>query len=72
MWLKNLDLRLFDKQVLSATGGMLSDKHMHAAHELLSMQFLNFEGCHNTLLAQLKAFPSVTNNQGPGKAMFML
>ncbi len=32
MWLKNLDLRLFDKQVLSATGGMLSDKHMRAAH----------------------------------------
>ena len=25
MWLKTLDLNLFDKQVLSAIGGMLSD-----------------------------------------------
>ena len=70
MWLKTLDLNLFDKQVLSAIGGMLSDKHMRAAHQLLSMQFLKF-GCYNTLLAQLKAFPPVSNNQGPGKTTFM-
>ena len=66
MWLKTLDLN-----VLSAIGGMLSDKHMRAAHQLLSMQFLKFEGCYNTLLAQLKAFPPVSNNQGPGKTTFM-
>ncbi|XP_064406458.1 uncharacterized protein LOC135351399 [Halichondria panicea] len=72
MWLKTLDLNLFDKQVLSAIGGMLSDKHMRAAHQLLSMQFLKFEGCYNTLLAQLKAFPPVSNNQGPAVQIFFV
>ncbi len=63
MWLKDLNLSLVNKEGLAVDGRMLSDKHMYAAHQLLSKQFLKFEGC---LLAQLKAFPSITNDQGPG------
>ncbi len=66
MWLKDLNLSLVDKEALVVDGRMFSDKHMYAAYQLLSKQFLKFEGCYNTLLAQLKALLSITNDQDPG------
>ena len=44
-WVKDLDLRTGDKDVILAESGMLSDRHMYAAHKLMRMQFPNIEGC---------------------------
>ena len=60
-WVKELDLTFGDKRVLETDGVMLTDKHIYAAHKLLQIQFPHLQGCHSTLLLQLKKFPSVTS-----------
>ena len=46
---------------------MLTDKHIiYAAHKLLWIQFPHLQGCHSTLLLQLKKFPSVTSVECSG------
>lgn len=62
VWIKDLDLRQFDKDVIAAKAGMLSDRHIYAAHKLLHIQFPKFEGFHSTLLIQHQCFPSVTSD----------
>ena len=47
-WVKDLDLRTGDKDVVLAESGMLSDRHMYAAHKLMRMQFPNIKGCYST------------------------
>ena len=66
MWVKDLDLRQIDKNVIAAKTGMLTDRHMYAAHKLLHQQFPDIEGCHSTLLAQTKSFPPVNSSQSSG------
>ena len=60
-WVKELDLTFGDKRALERDGAMLTDKHIYAAHKLLRIQFPHLQGCHSTLLLQLKKFPSVTS-----------
>ena len=66
-WVKDLGLTFEDKRVLETDGVKLSDKHMHAAHKLLRIQFPKLQGCNSTLLLQLKSFPSVTDASCSGK-----
>ncbi len=66
MWVKDSDLRQTDRDVIVANAGMLNDKHMHAVHKLLHMQFPHLEGCHSTLLVQLRSFPPVTTTKCTG------
>ncbi len=65
-WVKDLDLRTGDKDVILAESGLLSDRHMHAAHKLMRMQFPNIEGCYSTLLVQKMSFHAVTNSEATG------
>ena len=65
-WVKDLDLRTGDKDVVLAESGMLSDRHMYAAHKLMRMQFPNIEGCYSTLLVQKMSFPAVTSSEATG------
>ena len=65
-WVKDLDLRTGDKDVVLAESGMLSDCHMYAAHKLMRMQFPNIEGCYSTLLIQKMSFPAVTSSEATG------
>ncbi len=66
MWVKDLDLRHIDKDVIAAKTGMLSDKHMYAAHKLLRLQFPHLEGCYTTLLVQKMSYPPVTSEHCSG------
>ncbi len=66
MWVKYLDLRHIDKDVIAAKAGMLSDKHMYAAHKLLRLQFPHLEGCYTTLLVQKMSYPPVTSEHCSG------
>ncbi len=66
MWVKYLDLRHVDKDVIAAKAGMLSDTHMYAAHKLLRLQFPHLEGCYTTLLVQKMSYPLVTSEHCSG------
>ena len=66
-WVKEFDLTFGDKRALERDGAMLTDKHIiYAAHKLLWIQFPHLQGCHSTLLLQLKKFPSVTSVECSG------
>ncbi len=56
-----------EKEVILAARGMLSDRHMHAAHKLIRWQFPNIEGCYSTLFVQNMSFPAVTSSKATGK-----
>ena len=43
-WIAELCLTIRDKAVLQSPDGMLSDKHMDAANELLANQFPHLQG----------------------------
>ena len=66
MWVKDLDLRQIDKKVIAGKTGMLTDRHMYAAHKLLRQQFPDIEGCHSTLLTQSNSYPPVKSSQSSG------
>ncbi|XP_064383224.1 uncharacterized protein LOC135348618 isoform X3 [Halichondria panicea] len=71
-WVKDLDLRTGDKDVVLAESGMLSDRHMYAAHKLMRMQFPNIEGCYSTLLVQKMSFPAVTSSEATAVQIFFV
>ncbi|XP_064383396.1 uncharacterized protein LOC135332020 [Halichondria panicea] len=71
-WVKDLDLRTGDKDVVLAESGMLSDCHMYAAHKLMRMQFPNIEGCYSTLLIQKMSFPAVTSSEATAVQIFFV
>ena len=62
MWVKDLDLRQIDKNVIAGKTGMLTDRPKYAAHKLLHQQFPDIEGCHSTLLAQSFSLQSIVAN----------
>ena len=62
-WLRDLDLRYRDKAAVRANGGMLCDRHMHAANQLLSQQYPHLQGLHSTLF-QSKEFPPLEMSGG--------
>ncbi len=66
VWIKDLDLKQVDKEIIVAKEGMLSDRHIYAAHKLLRMQFPKFEGFYSTLLIQRQCFPAVTSSRCSG------
>jgi len=49
VWIPTLNLRQFDKDVITK-GGLLCDQHMNAASKVLSSQFPSLQGLQNTLL----------------------
>ena len=51
MWAPELDLRFLDKDVLEKDG-LLSDRHMFAAHKLLKSQFPGLQGFQSTIFSQ--------------------
>jgi hypothetical protein len=62
MWVKSLQLRIFDKSVLEENG-LLTDRHIMAGHKLLSQQFPTLQGLQNTLYSQeVKKFKPVSGN----------
>ena len=66
MWVKDLNLKQADKDIIMTSASMLNDRHMYAAHKLLCIQFPKFEGCYSTLLVQGHCFPPVTNTDSSG------
>ncbi len=50
LWIPHLDLRYRDRGVVKR--GLLCDRHMYAAHELLRYQFPHLHGLQSTLLSQ--------------------
>ena len=62
-WVKDLDLRYSDKAIIEE-GEKLSDRHMYAAHKLLSGEFPSLEGLQSTLLAETGGFLPVNGTQG--------
>ncbi len=52
VWIKDLDFKQVDKDIIVAKEGILSDRHIYAAHKLLHRQFPKFEGFYSTLLVQ--------------------
>ena len=66
VWIKDLDFKLVHKDIILAKKGMLSDRHIYAAHKLLHRQFPKFEGFYSTLLVQHQCFPSVTSDHCSG------
>ena len=57
----NLDLKNHDRFVIEE-GGLLNDRHMHAAHQLLRKQFPLLNGLQSTLLIQSNGFSPVASN----------
>ncbi len=57
-----------EKDVILADKGMLTDRHMHAAHTLIGRQFPEIEGCSSTLLVQKMTFSAVTKRESKGMA----
>ncbi len=55
-WISDLDLDVSDKVIITV-GGMLSDRHMYAAHKLLASQFPSLQGLQSTLLSQTSFQP---------------
>ncbi len=69
-WVSSLGLTQQDKKEIEGKSSMLNDRHMHAAHKLLRMQFSRVEGCSSTLLIQLKSFPSITSDCSSGTVCY--
>jgi hypothetical protein len=67
--MKDLNLKQVDKDIIMANEGMLNDRIIHAAHQLLRMQFPKFEGGYSTLLVQRQCFPLVTSDRCSGMSM---
>ncbi len=61
LWKVNLDLRVRDKVVLRK--GILCDRHMYAANQLLAVQFPGAQGLQSTLLSQT-SFTSIQLSGG--------
>jgi hypothetical protein len=63
-WLQDLDLEGNDRLIIEgkASGGWLSDKHMHAAQLLLRKQFPHISGLQSTLLCQSYGFSAVSSD----------
>ena len=62
-WVKELDLKQFDRDVIE-TGGMLSDRHMYAVHKMLAAQFPQLQGLQSTLLPQTCGFSPILEHGG--------
>ena len=62
VWVANLDLYYLDKDVIEAPEGLLCDRHMHAAHKLLSNSFPDLQGLQSTLLCQNGGYTPVTSD----------
>ena len=60
-------MREEDKVVIEY-GGLLHDRHMHAAHKLLREQFPHLHGLQSTLLSQVGGFETV-RSEGKGKVV---
>lgn len=61
-WILSLALTQADRNEIAVKSGMLTDRHIYAAHKLLHRQFPHLEGCFSTLLIQLRSFPSITSD----------
>lgn len=53
-----MDLREEDKVIIES-GGLLHDRHIHAAQKLLRKQFGYLDGLQSTLLSQTGGFETV-------------
>ena len=64
LWVHGLDLNETDKCIIQGkcADGFLTDKHMHAAHQLLLKQFPYISGLESTLLCQTYGFAHVTSD----------
>ncbi|XP_062509082.1 uncharacterized protein LOC134185316 [Corticium candelabrum] len=63
-WVHGLDLNETDKCIIQGkcADGFLTNKHMHAAHQLLLKQFSYISGLESTLLCQTYGFAHVTSD----------
>ena len=61
MWIPNIHLTEFDKEVIEC-GGWLCDQHMHATNRLLSNQFPHLQGLQSIHLSQNGGFTPVTSD----------
>ena len=61
-WVHGLDLNDRDRRVVegSVSRGLLSDKHMYAAQELIRKQFAQIGGLQSTLLCQSYGFACIS------------
>ena len=62
--MKELDLSVIEKVILEK-GGMLTDRHMSAAHQMLGSQFPDLQGLQSPLRSQTGDFlPVVESAEG--------
>lgn len=69
-WVKDLDLRMQEKNVLQENG-MLSDRHMTAANQLLRSQYPSILSLQSTLLGQTK-FRTVTQAASTSEGLYLV